>query len=608
MARVSTARRRAAWAGAVLATGLLLLSAGATRAAEQLDWCAPLVVRPDQRFWAGPPTCEPWWPDDEIARRADLVLDGFLPPWDTGVALEPASCFGTKSMASSAAYHARMRAAAAGYGRSLVFVYQARFDLVDRHTAGSPGFDPDSLVDATRSWRSSTDFFARDRSASCACGCEWSDDAGPQGQPAGQRLRDLLDAAGGAGTYESSVVYSMQPSEGGSAQGAPRRFFGSAAVGDLRDPAYRAWRIGHMQDAIEHGGFDVVALNHKFHQYLPTEPPPYWDSDEIPDVDAYRGVDDTVWSSPAQAYGYPEYVQGWTALAADLEAAGVPFSVSLYPGVWRPDTVYDDPATPDVDEAALIRAVAHRARFVLLQRAPQFSQAELDAIEADVESEGIATAVFFDSNCGYGNPPGRTPAPLTASLTLAPDNAVVDRWAATSLRVRPGGTATGPWDADLWCHCPTLPCGAPDASVAGVTAASWDPPLGLCDAAVGATVGNRRTRIEVRRAGHVATGSRTTVVCAPTCANARDDDRDGLADFPADPGCASADDVDETEPTLKCDDNASNDADGLIDHPEDPQCTSPTAPREGTGSGCGLGAELSLGLALGAAARRRRAA
>ena len=62
---------------AALAVALLVLGAPRALAVEQLDWCAPVVVRPDQRFYTFTPPCEPWWPDDEIARRADLVLDGF---------------------------------------------------------------------------------------------------------------------------------------------------------------------------------------------------------------------------------------------------------------------------------------------------------------------------------------------------------------------------------------------------------------------------------------------------------------------------------------------------------------------------------------------------
>jgi cysteine-rich repeat protein len=63
------------------------------------------------------------------------------------------------------------------------------------------------------------------------------------------------------------------------------------------------------------------------------------------------------------------------------------------------------------------------------------------------------------------------------------------------------------------------------------------------------------------------------------CRNGRDDDGDGLADFPADPGCTSAADDDEMLDAA-CDDGIDNDADGLVDWPDDPQCLWPGADSE----------------------------
>jgi len=58
------------------------------------------------------------------------------------------------------------------------------------------------------------------------------------------------------------------------------------------------------------------------------------------------------------------------------------------------------------------------------------------------------------------------------------------------------------------------------------------------------------------------------------CSNGLDDDADGAADFPADPGCTSANDASEREAGLVCDDGADNDADALADFPSDAGCTS----------------------------------
>lgn len=54
------------------------------------------------------------------------------------------------------------------------------------------------------------------------------------------------------------------------------------------------------------------------------------------------------------------------------------------------------------------------------------------------------------------------------------------------------------------------------------------------------------------------------------CQNTIDDDGDGQVDFPADPGCASDTDNDETNP--QCIDGLDNDGDTRTDYPADPGC------------------------------------
>ncbi len=131
----------------------------------------------------------------------------------------------------------------------------------------------------------------------------------------------------------------------------------------------------------------------------------------------------------------------------------------------------------------------------------------------------------------------------------------------------------------------------------------------------------------------------------PACSNGIDDDADGLADAPGDPGCANPNDDSEQSPALACDDGLDNDGDALADFPLDPGCENGTSPAENPkcdddidndGDGkidwdggasaalpdpqcvtpyrveasgsCGLGAELLVALpALSMLARRRRA-
>ncbi|MGI9099781.1 MAG: hypothetical protein ACR2H2_15045 [Solirubrobacteraceae bacterium] len=63
------------------------------------------------------------------------------------------------------------------------------------------------------------------------------------------------------------------------------------------------------------------------------------------------------------------------------------------------------------------------------------------------------------------------------------------------------------------------------------------------------------------------------------CADGADNDADGKVDYPADPGCLSTADNDETDPQApppppRCADNVDNDADGKVDYPADPGCLS----------------------------------
>lgn len=70
-----------------------------------------------------------------------------------------------------------------------------------------------------------------------------------------------------------------------------------------------------------------------------------------------------------------------------------------------------------------------------------------------------------------------------------------------------------------------------------------------------------------------------------SCADGLDNDKDGLIDHPADPGCSGTSDTAETDPALPCDDGIDNDADGLADFVAgsdvgDPGCASGTSPAE----------------------------
>jgi hypothetical protein len=90
------------------------------------------------------------------------------------------------------------------------------------------------------------------------------------------------------------------------------------------------------------------------------------------------------------------------------------------------------------------------------------------------------------------------------------------------------------------------------------------------------------------------------------CQDERDNDGDGLADFPLDPGCASP--TASTE-SPACNNGIDDDNDGRIDT-ADPGCSGPAGESEFTappGWGCGLGPELAFLLPVLRLLRRRRA-
>lgn len=76
---------------------------------------------------------------------------------------------------------------------------------------------------------------------------------------------------------------------------------------------------------------------------------------------------------------------------------------------------------------------------------------------------------------------------------------------------------------------------------------------------------------------HSATSGTTQAsLLSGECNDGIDNDRDGLVDYPADPGCMFPTDTDETDNvSVECSDYIDNDNDGLTDYPEDLGCTSP---------------------------------
>ncbi len=85
------------------------------------------------------------------------------------------------------------------------------------------------------------------------------------------------------------------------------------------------------------------------------------------------------------------------------------------------------------------------------------------------------------------------------------------------------------------------------------------------------------------------------IIPRPQCSDGKDNDGDGLIDYPQDPDCLSLSDKKEaTAP--QCSDGADNDGDGLVDYPQDTDCSSASdisedsQSNQGGSSGAGSGA------------------
>ena len=334
-----------------VAVGFVVFAVAAGAAREALavdyDWCAPIVVRPDQRL-ADTATCRSEWSDDEIAAGAEVVTVGDFTDVSSPVIPAPGrGCMPNPSHAANAVYVQRLRAARARVGGPpLRVVHLHRFDLVPAVYAALPGFDARMLSQTTKPWSQVTGFFDAARSAACATGCRWSDSWGGSTADVGRRIRDYIDASTGAGSFQRVVHYLVRPD-------GSHVYFPTAVIADLRSQSYRAWRVAEAREAIRVGGYDAIELNHKIHQYRGQ----HWiGSAAIPNVSAIDSTGDTYWTAQPTGYGYREYISGWSSLAAELRAAGVPYQVTISIRAWSGNS-YDDPSTADYDEAEAIRGV-----------------------------------------------------------------------------------------------------------------------------------------------------------------------------------------------------------------------------------------------------------
>lgn len=357
-------------------------SAAAPASVEPLAPCARLWTRPDRAI-ADRASCRLEPGPEAIARAGGLVLlgsafDASQMPAD----LRPANRCVPYTHEGNGRLVSQTRAARRPGDPPTAFVHLHRFDIVQVSQASLPGFDAGFLVRTKRPLDEIERFFAQDSGTGCRTGCRWSDSTlGDAGR--GPRLRDLVDASGGEGSHRTVVYYVARPNPESDV------FWPLAAMGDLRNPAYRAWRIAEAKRAMALGGYDAIMLNQKFSQFRK----PYWiGPPHVPDVAAVRfHARDTLWTGQPDGYGYPEYVHGWASLGEELRAAGVPYAVWIAASAWRSPGSYDARETPDVDESELVRATARGARIVLLEH--QATEEERRRIEAELRAAGVHSVV-----------------------------------------------------------------------------------------------------------------------------------------------------------------------------------------------------------------------
>jgi hypothetical protein len=359
------------------------------------DWCSNVVFLPDERRRENGPPCTPVFSPEEVAAGAGYVLVGSYDDVVDAKGVEhERSCGGTDSHRENARYVARLRELRVRVpGPPLRVIHEHRFDLVSDAQAAERGFRADFLLSTDRPFSEVKAFFAKDGSPACRDGgCRLTLAYGAhEDRGGGNWLSDWIDRAGGKGRHESVVYYLARPAY------VDRLFWTTAALADLRNPAYRAWRVALAKRALEIGGYDAIDLNHKFSQFA--DGAEMWIGGKLArDAEALRALSDqTLWTAPPRGYGYPEYVAGWAALAKDLRAAGVPYSVALPTWPW-PVRFADDPSTP-ADEGALIREAARGAKYVRLDRWWRDDVRGLDAFAAELEKSG-AEVVWLDTRCG----------------------------------------------------------------------------------------------------------------------------------------------------------------------------------------------------------------
>lgn len=192
----------------------------------------------------------------------------------------------------------------------------------------------------------------------------------------------------------------------------------NASVADLTDPAYRAWKIAHLQAVVAEAGADLIALETKFAQRTqPNGGGNYYvlhanncGGDTLTDflrgscAGSFNGGGTDAAKNPqggftgnveAAGYGWAQYIQGLAAFATELRAAGIGYRIASSGQFLdaSPANYYDDPATVGVNENDLVRDLVYGAAMVWLTDGEEALEAQL---RDELRRRGIS---WCDGDC-----------------------------------------------------------------------------------------------------------------------------------------------------------------------------------------------------------------
>lgn len=322
-----------------------------------------LVMQPEWNWSTASPTCTA----DCFGLQSDLATQHTCYAPSESASL-PNARRGVRNALNIAAQVTALKATAATQrsgGDPPKFSIYLRPDLVDWATMQVSGFDETFLVQTS-------DRAAFDSWLALTGGASWSwsyvvngkdvytsgSDLGGGARQGGVRVLDQIATLGGTPT--TYAYYMTRPTA--------YPFYPDAAIADLTNSSYRAWRIALAQLLYAQSGVDYIEVSSKFGQHqantyavdfcaTPEDARQMYlgNANKCGDNLACTGSgtpsacctaldtgtcqsEESTWTGDLEGagYGYAEYVEGLRLFVAELKAAGVPYAWNSNGGEWKP--------------------------------------------------------------------------------------------------------------------------------------------------------------------------------------------------------------------------------------------------------------------------------